>query len=375
MKKIFFRKILYDCLIFFFITLISLSLIIWVFQAVNFLDLMTEDGRDYLVYASYSLLNFPKILSRIMPFSLFFSFLYVISKYELNNELPILWNFGINKIQLINFFLKFSIIITIFQIVITSMIVPKTQSIGRSVIRSSNIDFFENFIKPKKFNDTIKGLTIYSENKSENGDLKNIYLKKNTGDNNFQITYAKEGRIKKTKDDQFLILYDGETISSTNKKISNFSFSSSDFSLNNLKTNTTTIIKTQENSTKALLECVVFLLEKKEAVYLPVENCKLENLDNIFKELYKRFIIPLYIPIIILTSLLILLKSKENVDFYKYRIFIFILGFILIIFSETTIRFMSINFLENIKIIFLPPIIFLSLYSIFLIKFKFKGIK
>ena len=371
MKKILFRKILYDCLIFFSITLLSLSLIIWVFQAVNFLDLMTEDGRDYLVYASYSLLNFPKIVSRIMPFSIFFSFLYVISKYELNNELIILWNFGVNKIQLINFFIKFSILLTILQIVVTSIIVPKTQNIGRSVIRSSNIDFFENFIKPKKFNDTIKGLTIYADSKSKDGDLKNIYLKKNTGDNNFQITYAKKGIIKKNKNNQFLILYDGETISSTNKKISNFSFSSSNFTLNNLKTNTTTVIKTQENSTNDLIKCIQFLIKEKKAVFEPVENCKLENIDNISKELYKRFIIPLYIPIIILIALLILMKSKENINFYKYRIFIFILGFCLIIFSETTIRFINTILIENVKISFLPIIIFIILYLFFLYKFKF----
>ena len=104
MKKILFRKLLLDCLIFFSITLVSASVIIWVFQAVNFLDIMVEDGRDYLVYINYSLLNFPKIITRIFPFALFFSFSYVLSKYELNNELMILWNFGINKIQLINFF-------------------------------------------------------------------------------------------------------------------------------------------------------------------------------------------------------------------------------------------------------------------------------
>ena len=62
MKKILFRKLLFDCLIFFSITLISTGIIIWVFQAVNFLDIMVEDGRDYLVYINYSLLNFPKII-------------------------------------------------------------------------------------------------------------------------------------------------------------------------------------------------------------------------------------------------------------------------------------------------------------------------
>ena len=60
MKKILFRKILFDNLIFFSISLLSVSIIIWVFQAVNFLDIMIEDGRDYLVYFSYSFLNLPK---------------------------------------------------------------------------------------------------------------------------------------------------------------------------------------------------------------------------------------------------------------------------------------------------------------------------
>ena len=54
MKKILFRKLLFDCFYFFIITLLSTSIIIWVFQAVNFLDIMIEDGRDYLVYINYS---------------------------------------------------------------------------------------------------------------------------------------------------------------------------------------------------------------------------------------------------------------------------------------------------------------------------------
>ena len=60
MKKILFRKLLKDCLIFFFIALFSTSIIIWIFQAVNFLDIIVEDGRDYLVYINYSLLKFSK---------------------------------------------------------------------------------------------------------------------------------------------------------------------------------------------------------------------------------------------------------------------------------------------------------------------------
>ncbi len=135
MKKILFRKILNDCLIFFFISLICSSLIVWVFQAVNFLDIMIEDGRDYAIYINYTLLNFPKIISKILPFALFFSFSYVITKYELNNEMIIFWNFGINKVQLINFFLKISLLLMIFQIIFTSLLVPRSQELSRSLMK------------------------------------------------------------------------------------------------------------------------------------------------------------------------------------------------------------------------------------------------
>ena len=177
MKKILFRKLLSDCLVFFMLSIFSASIIIWVFQAVNFLDIMVEDGRDYLVYLNYTLLNFPKIISKIFPFAMFFSFMYIITKYELNNELIIFWNFGIHKIELINFFIKFSFILMLIQMSLTIYFVPIAENYSRTLIKSSNVDFFESFIKPKKFNDNIKGLTIFTDEKDQNGNLKNIYLK------------------------------------------------------------------------------------------------------------------------------------------------------------------------------------------------------
>ena len=222
MEKILFRKLLIDCLIFFFITLFSASIIIWVFQAVNFLDIMIEDGRDYLVYINYSLLNFPKIVSKVLPFIFFFSFFYVISKYELNNELIIFWNFGVSKFQLINFLFIFSIFLTLIQITLAAFIVPSTQDMARSFLRTSSVNFLESFIKQKKFNDTIKNVTIYSDGKDMDGNLLNIYLKKDENINNFQITYAKKGNFINKNNTQILVLYEGEQINVINDKITNF---------------------------------------------------------------------------------------------------------------------------------------------------------
>ncbi len=372
MKKILFRKLLKDCLVFFLITLFSTGIIIWVFQAVNFLDIIVEDGRNYLVYLNFSLLNFPKVLSKLLPFVLFISFLYVIGKYELNNELIIFWNFGINKIDIINFFIKFSLLIMLIQIFLTATIVPKSQDLARSFLRTSSIDYLENFIKPKIFNDAVKNLTIYSNEKDEFGNLKEIYLKKGSG-GNFQITFAKQGRFKEIGKKQFLELKFGETISVIDGKITNFKFKKTDFNLSNFEDNTTTYKKTQEVATTDLIKCYHNLMKfnvLKIDQDFKVENCNTDNIDNILKELYKRIIIPLYIPVLILISLLLIFRSKENINYSRYRILIFFIGFSTIILSEMTIRLIKEDFLENLKFVLIPLILVISLYSNYLVRFK-----
>ena len=374
MKKILFRKLLYDYIVFLFIALLSTTIVIWVFQAVNYLDIMIEDGRDYLVYINFSLLNFPKILSKIFPFILFFSIFYVTIKYELNNELMIFWNFGIHKIQIINFIFKVSILLTIIQIILTSIVVPKSQDMARSFLRSSSVNFFDNFIKPQRFNDTIKGVTIYSDKKDNEGNLKNLYLKKELDNNNFQITYAKKGSFKEFGSTTILVLYEGATITSKNKEITNISFSKSDFSLSNLETNTTTYKKTQEISSLNLFFCIknFYKLDnvKFENETKNIENCSTKNIQSILKEFYKRFIIPFYIPVLSLIPFLLITTSKENSKYNKLRINTFLIGFFIIIFSETTIRFISNINMQNFILIAIPLNLLLFFYLFLFYKFK-----
>ena len=371
MKKMLFRKFFADYMSFFLIALLSSSIVIWVFQAVNYLDIMIEDGRDYSVYLSYSILNFPKIINKLFPFVLFFSLFHLMSKYENNNELIIFWNFGINKIELINFIFRSSLIIMLIQIALSSFVVPKSQSLARSFLKNSTVNFFGNFIKPRIFNDTIKNVTIYTEKKDVNGNLYNLYLKKKLDQNNFQITYAKKGVFKEFNNIPVLVLFDGATITGKNNDITNFSFSKSDFPLNNLDTNTTTYTKTQELSSLELLKCIQNLISKKIEIVKEIRNCSKKNLASINKELYKRFIIPFYIPLLMLVPFLLVLSSKENLRYSKLRGFTFFTGLIIIIFSETTIRLISQMNLKNFTISLMPFFLLLILYLILLKKNNF----
>ena len=248
---------------------------------------------------------------------------------------------------------------------------PVTQDSARSFLRSSSVNFYENFIKPQKFNDTIRGVTIYSEGKNTDGKLQNLYIKRELKNNEYQITYAKSGEFKEISNTPVLVLYNGATITTKNKDHSNISFSKSDFVLSNIETNTTTYIKTQEISSNKLIKCIL-IFYKSNKYATDVENCSSKNFYNILKEFYKRFIIPIYIIILSLIPFFLILLSKESQNYNRIRLFTFLVGFAVIIFSETTIKFISSSIIQNIILSIIPIFLFFLIYIFFYFKFKMK---
>ena len=256
MKKLIFRKFTNDVIGFFLLSTISVSIIIWVIQAVNFLDFVSEDGHSFKVYFMYTFLSFPKIFSRILPFMFFLSLFYIYLKYEENNELLIFWLHGVRKFEFIKKILVLSLLFLLFQILLTSFIVPFTQDKARSFLRTSTIDFFPSLIKEKKFIDTVSNLTIFIEKKYSDGRLENIFLKDEISDQESQVIFAKSGMIKKNENSHFLILFNGNIINKNENNKNVISFEKTRFNLSKYSTKSTTFPKISELSTSVLLSCL-----------------------------------------------------------------------------------------------------------------------
>ena len=371
MKKIVYKKISKDCINFLILVAFTISIIIWVLQAVNYLDFVIEDGHGFLVYFKYTLLSFPKIISRIFPFAIFLAFSYMLLKYENKNELVIFWSFGIKKINFINFFIKFSLWFVLVSLLLNAVITPFTQDKARSFIRSSNLDFFESILKPKKFIDVVGNLTIYFDEKNKNGELINIFLNEKTDINNSQTTFAKTAIVNIDNNKKILTLYDGKSINVINGKISEFEFSKTDYNISKFSSNTIMHQKTQEVTTIDLIRCSLFfndLIKNKKVI--EINNCISSNLENIYKELYSRLIKPLYITFLISITLLFILKSKSDHKFNinKYKIYLF--AFLFIIFLESSSKFINTNMIQNLFLSILPIFFTLFIYLYFLIKLK-----
>ena len=372
MKKLIFRNIFKDITTFFIITSLSLTLIVWVIQAVNYLDFVSEDGHSFKVYFMYSLLSLPKIFSKLFLFIFFISVFFTISKYEENNEILIFWNYGIKKSEFINKIIKFSFIYFLISVILNFLIVPKTQDIARSYIRDSNIDYFPSLIKSQSFNDTVNNLTIFVEEKTSEGLIKNIFIKENILNNKSRIITAREGLLAKKNNSFYLVLFDGKIINLYVRNTNIIQFEKTEFNLSRFSSKSTVFPKIQETNSIKLLECLSSFINKKEGFFEKLFVCDDTSVNSVLQELYKRLILPLYIIVSAFIASCLIIKSRSHSSSVIFKSVIFILGFIFIIFSEGSTNIVSFHNFNKSLIAFIPFIASIIGYLVFISSKKLK---
>ena len=374
MRNTIYRYFFKEFISVFALILISISIIVWIVQAVNYLDFVTEDGHSFGVYFTFSILNIPKVLNRLIPLVFLISLLVTILQFENNNELLVFWTAGLNKIRLVNLAFKISILITLFQLFLSLTVNPASLNLARSILKSSTISLLPSLVKEKKFNDTVKDLTVFVEKKKDNGEMLNVFLRDDTSSTERSKTIiAKRGYIIKRNEQNILVLFNG-TIQTEkkNNKINFLNFDKTEINLSSFSTKTTTFPKIQENNTLSLLNCIKPFLDEGKTT-LKKFQCR-ARIDDITAELNRRLGMPLYIPFISIIICYLLSSTKESKYFSFQKYIVFTAAFIVLVLAEIMVRYSGQSVFNSIIYYSLPLSLILLNYLYLIRIFKFENL-
>ena len=358
----------------FLIVLFALTAMVWAVQSVNFLDLIVEDGHSVILYLKYSLLNVVKILTKFIPLSFLVSIIITIEKFDSDNELIALWTAGLSKIKIINFFFKVSILVTLLQLFLACILNPMVLNHSRSLIKSSDINFVPGTIKTNQFNDTIEGLTIFVEEKSDKGTFKNIFIRDegkilkglDSDKNTFFITiFAKKARLFDS-DGSVLVLENGTIHSESKKgKIRVIDFRKTKLNLSGMKAKSITQAKVQETKSQILIKCL--LKNHNEEKLL---NCPKGKKIEVLAEINRRFGMPLYVPFIALLCSFLLINREESKFNNWYKYLYGGLSFAALVMAEILVRYSGLSYYYSLFYYLIPLTLMPILYLEILRKFS-----
>jgi len=380
MKNRVYKYFFHEFIRYFTVILFALTAIIWTLQAVNFLDLVTQDGHAFKIYLFYSLLTVPKVFTKLIPFTFLLASILTIIKFEKDNELIILWTSGLNKIRIVNLIFYISLIIMFFQLLMSTFITPETLNISRKLLKNSELQFVSSLLKEKQFNDTLKGLTIFVDKKNYDGTYENIFIR-DEGKLLTQISsgsstiFAKSGYVN--EDEKSLILFNGNIQrTEPDKSVSIVKFEKTSLNLSGLSTKSISEPKIQETSTMQIIQC---LFQSRRSL----RNCRNDDgtlgkggneSKDLKIEINKRFGMPIFIPLISLVSCFLLSIKQKTKNFIFHKYIFFFIGFIILICSEITVRYSGIS-LKHAAIYYLIPLGLLPLVYLYLIRmFKYENL-
>tara|TARA_X000000950_G_scaffold1300_1_gene1430 strand:+ start:922 stop:2046 length:1125 start_codon:yes stop_codon:yes gene_type:complete len=370
MEKILFRKLILDISLRALIISFTIGLIVWIIQAANYLDFVIDDGHNFTIYFYYNLFNFPKIIHRILPFVFGISVFFELIKYERNNELLIFWTNGVTKKKFISNLIYFSIIVMVLQVLIGSVLSPSSQFKAREFLKNSNMDFLPNLIKQGKFIDTVSGLTIFINEKTDQNSFKNVYIQEGNildlTSNDNQIIYAKEGFLD-NKDKKIFKLLEGKIVSTNNNRLISFEFDKIDYDLSKFESKTIKVAKIQELPSMKIINCSISLMKNisyRDELFF----CDIDKLRNINQEIYKRFVKPMYFPLITLVCCFLLTFSRIENNFSLKTVKVFLYVFFILVLSEILMRYIEVSKLLLVFVMTLPILIYFFIYHILISK-------
>ena len=358
----------------FLVILFGLSIIAWTVRAVNFLDLIVENGYSILTYFQYSFLNLAAILTKLIPLSFLLSLMIFLVKQIQDNEFIILWTSGVKKLKIVNLLFFVSIFVLLFYIIFSAFVTPYALNKSRNLLNKEGFNSFLPTIRVQQFSDSFTGFTFIVEEKFEN-EVKNVFMYdksnalKNLTSNQSETTattvIAKEGIVK----DRKMFLFDGSIITTNQNNGENdiVKFEQINIDLINLKTGTIKQFKFQETSSINLVNCII----NPSAIII---NCN-ENVNSeIITVLNRRFFLPFYIPVVALICSFLLIKTQSKKNYFLNKYSIFVLGFLVLIYSELIIRFTGISKVIGTLFVISPFILIPIIYLFLILKLNRESI-
>ena len=175
----------------FIVSLLALTLLALLTQSLQTIDLITENNQSASTFFYITLLAMPKLLTIIMPISLFLSILYSLNRIAMDGELIIAKAAGMSNWEICTPIVRISTLALMLHLLINLLIQPLAFVEMRKEVFKVRTDIASKMVSSGEFIKPVEGLTIYAGDIGIDGFINDILIN-DARDASKTITYIAE---------------------------------------------------------------------------------------------------------------------------------------------------------------------------------------
>ena len=160
----------------FLASLMALTGVIWITQALRQIDLLTSKGQTILIFFMMTGLALPSLAAIIAPVALFAGILYTLNKLNGDSELVVMAAAGVSPGRLLRPLAILSGIVFIVVAVVYIQVLPWSFGAIENLTTYIRADFVSNFARPGTFSNLELGFMFHYRERTPDGALRGVFM-------------------------------------------------------------------------------------------------------------------------------------------------------------------------------------------------------
>jgi lipopolysaccharide export system permease protein len=200
----------------FILSLVTLSMTVWMTQALREFDLVTGQGQSIGTFFKLTLLLLPGLVTIVSPIALLIGVIYTFTLLNNDSELVVINASGAPQKTLLKPVLVLGLVAAIFTATMTLYFTPLSLRLWRTMITEVRADIVTTLLREGDFMKISEGLTFHLRSRLADGTLEGIFVSDSSAPDATVTYLAETGIILDNPVGTFLIMRDG-TIQRRNK--------------------------------------------------------------------------------------------------------------------------------------------------------------
>ncbi|MEL6112478.1 MAG: LptF/LptG family permease [Pseudomonadota bacterium] len=193
----------------FVLIIVVLTLVIWLTQSLQRIDILIENGSGFGLFLYLSLLIIPSLLVILIPFALFGAGVYALYRMHSDSEIAVIYAAGISRTRLAMPILLVTLFGALATLYVALDLSPRTYRILKQNVLTLRTDLAGNILRGGQFVTAINGFTIYVDETSGGNEFRGILINDYRNPNETRTYMAERGALRETGAGPVLILVNG----------------------------------------------------------------------------------------------------------------------------------------------------------------------
>lgn len=193
----------------FVISLLVLTGVVWVTQALKEIDLLTTQGQTLWLFMYMTVLALPALVMVIAPVALFIACLYALNRINADSELVVVNAAGASPWLVYKPFVALGLIVTVLTAGISLYVMPESARTLRNTIAQIRADVLTYIVVEGLFTTVENGLTFHIRDRGPDGTLLGLLVHDERNPEQVMTYLAEEGRIVRTGESAYLVMNTG----------------------------------------------------------------------------------------------------------------------------------------------------------------------